>query len=53
MNGFINKIAFIIVFLVTYSSASAQSYLRYKVVDGDTIAVCDLSAVTVGGERLL
>ena len=49
MNRFVNKIVFFIVFLLLYSGASAQSYLRYKVIDGDTIAVCDLSVVTVGG----
>ncbi|MBK21675.1 MAG: hypothetical protein CMP63_05065 [Flavobacteriales bacterium] len=49
MNRLINKIVFVVVFVLVYSGASAQSYLRYKVIDGDTVAVCDLSAVTVGG----
>ncbi len=53
MNGFINKIALVVFFALIYSSVSAQSYLRYKVVEGDTIAVCDLSVVTVGWKRLL
>ena len=49
MIRFVNKIVFVVVFILLYSVASAQSYLRYKVIDGDTIAICDLSAVTVGG----
>ena len=50
MNRFKNKIVFVVVFILIYSGASAQSYLRYKIIDGDTVAVCDLSAVTVGGK---
>jgi hypothetical protein len=36
-------------FVIIYSNLSSQSYLRFKILDGDTIAICDLSAVTVGG----
>ena len=49
MNRVVNKIVFVVVFILLYSAVSAQSYLRYKVINGDTVAVCDLSVVTVGG----
>ncbi len=49
MNFWIKKIVIFFFFMLIYSSISAQSYLRYKVLNGDTVAICDLSLVTVGG----
>lgn len=49
MNSFKNKIGLIVIFVSIYCGVSAQNFLRYKVIKGDTVPVCDLSAVTVGG----
>lgn len=49
INKGLKNIGFVLIFVLIFQSTQAQSYLRYKVVNGDTVAVCDLSVVTVGG----
>ena len=49
INKVLKNIGFVLIFVLIFQSTQAQSYLRYKVVNGDTVAVCDLSVVTVGG----
>ena len=50
MNNFLNVISTFLFLVFINNSISAQSYLRYEVIDGDTIAICDLSVVTIGGK---
>lgn len=45
----LKNIVLVLFFLTFYFSMEGQNYLRTKVVDGDTLAVCVLPTVTVGG----
>ena len=49
MSYWVKKTVIFFFFVLIYNNLSAQSYLRYKVFNGDTVAICDLSVVTVGG----
>lgn len=50
MKSLFKNIAVLILFIVPLNSLMAQNYLRYTVIDGDTLAIYDLPTVTVGGK---
>lgn len=50
MNNLGVKIMWFFIFVLIANNIQAQSYLRYKIIGSDTVAVCDLSVVTIVGK---